>query len=114
QKKLSKLPTRLDHSVLTNMTFGGFVGLSDQLRPKVKQSIAEARAAGIKVVMLTGDHVQTAGYIASQVGIASKSSEISDSSLLDTDNPKKIWETLEDIKVFGRVLPKHKYTLLKA
>lgn len=113
-KKLSRVPDKLDHAALTHMTFNGFVGLSDQLRPRVKQSIAEARAAGIKVVMLTGDHVQTAGYIASQVGIAEKSSEISDSSLLDTKNPDKIWKSLEDIKVFGRVLPKHKYALLKA
>ncbi len=114
QKHLDKEPTRLDHTVLSKMTFNGFVGLSDQLRPKVKQSIAEAQAAGIKVVMLTGDHVQTAGYIASQVGIASQSSEISDSSILDSKNPEKIWKSLENIKVFGRVLPKHKYALLKA
>lgn len=113
-KKLSKAPEKLDHDILTNMSFNGFVGLSDQLRPKVKQAIAEAHDAGIKVVMLTGDHVQTAGYIASQVGIAKHSSEISDSSMLDNKNPKKIWESLEDIKVFGRVLPKHKFALLKA
>lgn len=114
KKKLSRIPEKLDHAALTSMTFNGFVGLSDQIRPKVKQSIAEARAAGIKVVMLTGDHVQTAGYIASQVGIAQKSSEISDSAILDTKNTGKIWESLDDIKVFGRVLPKHKYALLKA
>lgn len=114
QKHLTKLPDKLDHDVLSNMTFNGFVGLSDQLRPKVKQAIAEAHAAGIKVVMLTGDHVQTAGYIASQVGIAKRSSEISDSALLDGKNPNKIRESLGDIKVFGRVLPKHKFALLKA
>lgn len=114
QKHLSKLPEKLDHSVLNSMQFNGFVGLSDQLRPKVKQAIAEAHAAGIKVVMLTGDHVQTAGYIASQVGIARASSEISDSSLLDSKDPKKIWDSLANIKVFGRVLPEHKYKLLKA
>ncbi len=114
QKRLSKLPERLDHKVLTSMTFNGYVGLSDQLRPRVKQAIAEAHAAGIKVVMLTGDHVQTAGYIASQVGIARQSSEVSDSSLLDATDPEEIWSGLENIKVFGRVLPKHKYALLKA
>ncbi len=113
-KQLKKLPVKLDHSVLTGMNLSGFVGLSDQLRPKVKQAIAEAHAAGIKVVMLTGDHVQTAGYIASQVGIAKQSTEISDSSMLDTDDQKDIFDSLENIKVFGRVLPKHKYALLKA
>lgn len=114
EKKLSKVPGKLDHDVLSKMVFNGFVGLSDELRPRVKQAIAEAHDAGIKVVMLTGDHVQTAGYIASQVGIASKSSEISDSSILDGKDPKKIWKSLSDTKVFGRVLPKHKYGLLKA
>jgi Ca2+-transporting ATPase len=114
QKRLSKLPEKLDHAVLTHMTFNGFVGMSDSLRPKVKQAIAEAHAAGIKVVMLTGDHVQTAGYIASQVGIAKQSSEIADSAILSTKDPKKIWDSLSKIKVFGRVLPEHKYALLKA
>lgn len=114
QKHLDKIPERLDGKTLSGMTFNGFVGLSDQLRPRVKQAIAEAHAAGIKVVMLTGDHVQTAGYIASQVGIATKSSEIATSTILDAKNPEKIWESLENIKVFGRVLPKHKYVLLKA
>lgn len=113
-KKLTKIPSKLDSEVLSGMGFNGYVGLSDQLRPRVKQAIAQAHAAGIKVIMLTGDHVQTAGYIASQVGIARRSSEISDSSLLDAEDPSKIWESLEDIKVFGRVLPKHKYALLKA
>lgn len=114
QKHLTKIPNKLDHETLNNMTFNGYVGLSDQIRPRVKQAIAEAHAAGIKVVMLTGDHVQTAGYIASQVGIAKRSSEISDSSILEGKNPEKIWGSLEDIKVFGRVLPKHKFALLKA
>ncbi len=113
-KKLATPPEKLNHDVLTGMSLDGFVGLSDQLRPKVKQAIAEAHDAGIKVVMLTGDHIQTAGYIASQVGIARKSSEISDSSILDKKNPTKIWKSLEDIKVFGRVLPKHKFAFLKA
>ncbi|MCA9348010.1 cation-transporting P-type ATPase [Candidatus Saccharibacteria bacterium] len=113
-KKLSKIPTVLDHTTLDNMKLDGFIGLSDQLRPKVKQAIAEAQGAGIKVVMLTGDHVQTAGYIASQVSIASKSSEISDSSILDNGSDQEIHESIKDIKVFGRVLPKHKFAFLKA
>lgn len=114
QKHLTKEPEKLDHTVLNKMTFNGFVGLSDQIRPKVKQAIAEAHAAGIKVVMLTGDHVQTAGYIASQVGIAKDSSEVSDSKLLTEKNPDKLYASLKKIKVFGRVLPEHKYALLKA
>lgn len=113
-KKLSKIPEILNHDVLNGMKLDGFVGLSDQIRPKVKQAIAEAHDAGIKVVMLTGDHVQTAGYIASQVGIAEKSSDISDSSLLENKDNRKILESIKEVKVFGRVLPKHKFALLKA
>ncbi len=114
RKTLGKLPDRLDSKVLSNMTFDGFVGLSDSVRPRVKQAIAEAHAAGIKVVMLTGDHVQTAGYIASQVGIATSSSQVADSAILDKDDPEKIWKNLKNITVFGRVLPEHKYKFLKA
>lgn len=109
----SQAPERLKHRMLTDLGFDGFVGMSDQIRPKVDEAVAEANRAGIKIVMLTGDHVATAGFIAQKVGI-SNGNDISDSTVLQSGNPSDILESLEKTHVFGRVLPEHKYALLKA
>lgn len=113
-KDLAAMSDSLDHQSLSDMSFDGFVGLADQLRPRVAEAVAEAHRAGVKVIMLTGDHVATAGFIARQVGIAATDAEVSDSSILAGENVEDIREALQTTRVFGRVLPEHKYALLKA
>ena len=113
-KDTSTLPGALDHNTLADMSFDGFVGMADQLRPRVAEAVSEAQRAGIKVVMLTGDHVATAGFIARQVGIASVDAEVSDSRVLEGGSTDDIRRSLQITRVFGRVLPEHKYALLKA
>ncbi|MGH7157815.1 MAG: cation-translocating P-type ATPase [Candidatus Saccharimonadales bacterium] len=105
---------KLDAASLADMSFDGFVGMADQLRPNVGAAVAEAKRAGIKVIMLTGDHVNTAGFIASQVGISATREQVSDSSVLASGSPEDILAKLQTTRVFGRVLPEHKYALLKA
>lgn len=105
---------KLDAASLSDMDFDGFVGMADQLRANVGAAVAEAQAAGIKVVMLTGDHVNTAAFIAGQVGIAATREQVSDSAVLESGSPDAIRERLQTVRVFGRVLPEHKYALLKA
>jgi len=113
-KEYSALPDSLEHADLQDMDFDGFVGMSDQLRPDIKTAVAEAHRAGIKVVMLTGDHVNTAGFIAQQVGIAATRDEVADSAVLANGTPDQVRDMLGNVRVFGRVLPEHKYALLKA
>lgn len=113
-KDFAELPKHLDRHALQNMHFDGFVGMADELRPHIAEAIATAQQAGIKVVMLTGDHIATAGHIAQQVGIAQNAQQVSDSSVLANGNPEDIRAALKETKVFGRVLPEHKYALLKA
>ena len=113
-KDLVQLPASLDHQILSDMGFDGFVGMSDQLRPQVAAAVAEAHRAGIKVIMMTGDHVATAGFIARQVGIAATDTQVSDSGVLEGNNIEDIRAALQKTTVFGRVLPEHKYALLKA
>jgi P-type Ca2+ transporter type 2C len=113
-KRLPSAPATLDHALFKNLTFEGFIALSDQLRPKINQAISEAHQAGIKVVMLTGDHLETATYVATQVGIISSGYEAANSSSIANKSPSEIRKSLENIKVFGRVLPEHKYALLQA
>lgn len=114
QKETRAMPQKLDHNELSDMQFDGFVGLSDQLRDGVADSISQAHQAGIKVVMLTGDHVETAGYVARQVGISKGQGDVVESSVLANGTPQDIRESLKLATVFGRVLPEHKYALLKA
>lgn len=113
-KDFTEAVEQLDHTVLSDMYFDGFVGMADQLRENVGAAVAEAKRAGIKVIMLTGDHVNTAGFIARQVGIVTTKDEVSDSEVLETGSPDDIRSKLRDTRVFGRVLPEHKYALLKA
>lgn len=113
-RDFKQAPHTLDHAALQNLSFDGFVGLSDQLRPGIREAVRQAHAAGIKVAMLTGDHVQTASYIAQQVGIAEGPHNVSDSRLLVRGSPEDIRTALTTTTVFGRVLPEHKYAMLKA
>ncbi len=104
----------LDAHHLQNLEFDGFVGMSDQLRPGIAEAVAHAKKGGIKVVMLTGDHVETAGYVATQVGIASSVNQVTSSMVLANGDPEEIRKAITERPVFGRVLPEHKYALLKA
>lgn len=113
-RDFKRLPSHLNKQSLQDLAFDGFVGLSDQLRRGVGTAVHQAHAAGIKVAMLTGDHVQTAGYIAQQVGIARDQEQVSDGSILVHGSPEDIRKALQSTTVFGRVLPEHKYALLKA
>ncbi|HUS26377.1 MAG TPA: cation-transporting P-type ATPase [Nevskiaceae bacterium] len=113
-KDFSEPPSTLEHGTLADLSFDGFVGMADQLRPHIARAVAEAHRAGIDVIMLTGDHVRTAGFIARQVGIAATADQISDSGVLANGSPEDIRHSLQTVRVFGRVLPEHKYALLKA
>ncbi len=113
-KDLRAVPAALDHTALSDMAFDGFVGMADQLRPQISQAVVEAHRAGVKIVMLTGDHVVTAGFIANQVGIVEHEGQVRDSAILANGNTDDIYAALQTTRVFGRVLPEHKYALLKA
>lgn len=111
----SKTLDRLTPALLKKATFDGFVALADPLRKNIARSIAEAHTAGIKVIMLTGDHVSTAEEIGRQAGLVVNSHQVATSKLLDKPPNATIMRTiLERVKVFGRVLPKHKFNFLRA
>ncbi|MCA9337256.1 cation-transporting P-type ATPase [Candidatus Saccharibacteria bacterium] len=96
-------------------TLDGLIALADPMRKNIPAAIRQARAAGIQVVMLTGDNKETAAEIARQAGLIQSSSQVADSKLLDKPaSPKIIRTLLERIRVFGRVLPRHKFNFLKS
>lgn len=113
-KYVDGVPDQLDDKNLASLEFDGLIGLADELRDGIADSIREAREAGIKVVMLTGDHVDTASEISRNIGLIKNSSQVADSTMLEKAKTGDLSITLENIRVFGRILPEHKFNFLKA
>lgn len=98
-----------------DIQFDGLVALADPLRKNIPGAIIEARAAGINVVMLTGDHSNTAAEIARQAGLITGTDQVADSSMLSKpQSSEKMQALLARVGVFGRVLPEHKFNFLKS
>ena len=93
--------------------FIGLVGLEDPVRPDVPAAIAECRAAGIRVVMITGDHPQTAISIARQAGLANDGQYLTGPQV-DTLDEASLSARLTDTDVFCRVRPEQKLKLVEA
>ncbi|MEK3977184.1 cation-translocating P-type ATPase [Psychrobacillus sp. FSL K6-1267] len=97
-----------------DLIFVGFVGMIDPPRLEVKDSIALCKSAGIRTVMITGDHKDTAFAIAKDLGIASSDSEVMEGIELDSLEQEKLIETCKKINVFARVSPEHKVKIVQA
>ncbi|QVY63228.1 calcium-translocating P-type ATPase, SERCA-type [Cytobacillus gottheilii] len=97
-----------------NLTFIGLQGMIDPPRPEVKQAVKECKEAGIKTVMITGDHVITATAIAKQLGILTGSSKVMEGKSLADMSVEELEDVVEDVTVFARVSPEHKLKIVKA
>ena len=90
----------------------GLVGLADPLRPEVPQAIAQCRKAGIRVVMITGDHPRTAAAIAAHAGIPQH--EVVTGDVLAELNPQELADKVTQASVFARIKPHQKLALVEA
>lgn len=97
-----------------NLTMIGLSGIIDPPRPEVRQAIKECREAGIKTVMITGDHVETAKAIAKDLRLLPKKGRVMDGKTLNELTEKELIETVDDVYVFARVSPEHKLKIVKA
>ncbi len=91
-----------------DMTFLGLCGMIDPVRPEVKAAIKEAHEAGMNVVMITGDHIDTAVAIAKELGIVKDRSGAITGAELDKISDEDFLDRIEDINVYARVQPEHK------
>jgi Ca2+-transporting ATPase len=92
-----------------DLIFVGLQGMIDPPRPEAKAAIEQCRQAGIKVVMITGDHKDTATAVAHELGlIASDNPELLTGAELDTLDDEQFEEMVEEVKVYARVNPEHK------
>lgn len=96
------------------LIFVGLQGMIDPPRPEVKQAIKECREAGIKTVMITGDHVTTAKAIAVQLGILKGKEKVLEGKQLNMLSFEELEEVVERVAVFARVSPEHKLNIVKA
>jgi P-type Ca2+ transporter type 2C len=103
-----------DHEAEKKLTFIGVQGMIDPPRPEVKAAVKECKAAGIKTVMITGDHVITAKAIASQLGILTRKSKVLEGKALAEMSVEELEEVVDDVSVFARVSPEHKLKIVKA
>ncbi|CEX42236.1 cation-translocating P-type ATPase [Bacillus sp. N447-1] len=97
-----------------NLIFIGLVGMIDPPRTEVKDSIKECKKAGIRTVMITGDHKDTAFAIAKELGIAEEISEIMIGTELDNVSDTELASKINHLNVFARVSPEHKVKIVKA
>ncbi|KAA0564123.1 cation-translocating P-type ATPase [Bacillus sp. CH30_1T] len=103
-----------ENDIEEGVTFIGLQGMIDPPRPEVKQAVKECRAAGIKTVMITGDHILTAKAIARQLGILKNKDRVLDGRALNHMEVHELEEIVEEVSVFARVSPEHKLKIVKA
>lgn len=97
-----------------NMIFIGLTGMIDPVRPEVKAAIDECRSAGIRPVMITGDHKDTAVAIAKELGIVNDISEAITGSDLEKISDYDICDAVKKYGVYARVQPEHKTRIVNA
>jgi P-type Ca2+ transporter type 2C len=95
------------------LTFIGMFGMIDPARPEVKKAVQVAQTAGIRPIMITGDHPLTALHIARELGITRQSKVVTGQELASI-TAEELQESVEDISVYARVSPEHKLTIIQA
>ena len=114
-KEIDEVPAVATSDELENgLTFLGLVGMIDPPRPEAKAAVEICRRAGIKPVMITGDHVVTASAIARELGILLEGDLAITGAELDAMSDRELDEQVEHISVYARVSPENKIRIVKA
>ena len=109
------LPDSLEPEALEKeLIFIGFTGMIDPCRPEVYDAIKECRGAGIRPIMITGDHIDTAVAIAKDLGIISDASQAIEGAMLEEFSDEELLEKVEHYSVYARVQPEHKTRIVRA
>jgi len=115
KKDLDKEPDEYTSEAVENdLCFVGLVGMIDPVRPEVKPAIDECRSAGIRPIMITGDHKDTAIAIAMQLGIITDPSQAITGAELDDISDEEFETAVEKYSVYARVQPEHKTRIVNA
>ncbi|MDP4120062.1 MAG: calcium-translocating P-type ATPase, PMCA-type [Bacillota bacterium] len=112
-KDVANIPSSIEEAE-KGLTFCGLIGMIDPPRPQAKQAVKDCKSAGIRPVMITGDHVITAKAIAKELGIFSGDDKAITGVELDKIPDEQLQKTIHDYSVFARVSPEHKVRIVKA
>lgn len=105
----------VEEAGVDDLNFVGYVGIKDPLRPQAKRTVAECKQAGIKTVMITGDHKLTARAIALELGIdGTDPDSIVEGAELDQMSQHELNQRVQQISVYARVTPHHKLRIVQA
>jgi calcium-translocating P-type ATPase len=96
------------------LVYAGLVGIIDPARPEAAAAIAEAQKAGVRIIMITGDHPRTAGRIAANLGLAPIGARVCTGTELDRLDDGELRRTVSEVSVYARVAPQHKLRIVDA
>ncbi len=114
-KKLTPDEKDLDFTTIEKeMNFSGLISFEDPPRDGVKETVALAMKAGIRTILVTGDHPRTAMFIAREVGILTPDNKLLTGDRLDNLTDGEMQDVVKDVSVFARATPEHKYRIVKA
>jgi Ca2+-transporting ATPase len=102
-----------DESVEKELVFLGLIGMIDPPREEAKEAVARARSAGIRPIMITGDHPKTAAVIAAELGITADGRAVTGAEL-EKMSDETLAQTVREVSVYARVNPEHKLRIVKA
>jgi len=97
-----------------DLCFIGLTGMIDPVRPEVKDAISQCRSAGIRPIMITGDHIDTASAIARELGILGENDDAVSGSEISEMSDEEFESRFRDISVYARVQPEHKVRIVNA
>ncbi len=114
-KDVDCLPSKIESSTIeNNLNFVGLIGMIDPPREGVREAVETCKKAGIKTVMITGDHIATAKAIAEKIGIFSKKDRAITGGELEKLDQETFEKEIQNYTVFARVTPEHKVRIVKA
>ena len=114
-KDIDNMPSKIESNIIeNNLTFVGLIGMIDPPREGVKEAVKTCKKAGIKTVMITGDHILTAKAIAKELNILGTNDRAITGQELDNIPQNELEKNIEKYSVFARVTPEHKVRIVKA
>ncbi len=115
-RDLPQKETKFDEGIEEGFTFVGIIGMIDPPRTEVKDAIALCKSAGIRVVMITGDHQLTATAVAKELGLlaADEAEKVLTGVELEAMSDEQLGARVEDVVIYARVSPEHKMRIVKA
>ncbi len=114
-KEISSIPQKVDaETVESNLVFIGLLGMIDPARPEVIEAVKKCKSAGIRPIMITGDHKITAVAIAEEIGIYEEGHKAVTGTVLEDISDEVLYNDIDNYSVYARVAPEHKVRIVKA